>query len=521
GRPTVVPFQGFNATADAEALRKAMKGFGTDEAAIIQVLSRRTADQRMDILRAYKANFGKDLIKDLKSELSGNFERAILALMHPRAEYLAMEVREAIKGAGTQEGTLVEILAPGPNDEIAAICDTYYKLYGKSMEDSIASDTSGDFKRLLVALCQGQRDEYGVTDNEVVMNDAHRLYSAGEGKLGTEESAFIQVLATRSFQHLKQLQQEYVKITGRELEDAVASEFSGNIEKGLTAVSEASFSSAYSKIYTVYAAPRKKLIPNEAEALFSSAYSKIYTVYAAPRKKLIPNEAEASFSSAYSKIYTVYAALRKKLIPNEAEASFSSAYSKIYTVYAAPRKKLIPNEGEASFSLAYSKIYTVYAAPQKKLIPNEGEASFSSAYSKIYTVYAAPRKKLIPKEAEASFSSAYSKIYTVYAAPRKKLIPNEAKLKLRSAQLIPKFILCMPLHERSLFRTKLKLRSAQLIPKFILCMPLHERNSSLLNRYNMHDPLDMILEAGESVRSKSLHKLASFLSVHILCDCNF
>nr|ACB56573.1 putative cuticle protein [Artemia franciscana] len=236
GRPTVVPFQGFNATADAEALRKAMKGFGTDEAAIIQVLSRRTADQRMDILRAYKANFGKDLIKDLKSELSGNFERAILALMHPRAEYLAMEVREAIKGAGTQEGTLVEILAPGPNDEIAAICDTYYKLYGKSMEDSIASDTSGDFKRLLVALCQGQRDEYGVTDNEVVMNDAHRLYSAGEGKLGTEESAFIQVLATRSFQHLKQLQQEYVKITGRELEDAVASEFSGNIEKGLTAV---------------------------------------------------------------------------------------------------------------------------------------------------------------------------------------------------------------------------------------------------------------------------------------------
>ncbi|KAK2727251.1 hypothetical protein QYM36_007929, partial [Artemia franciscana] len=59
GRPTVVPFQGFNATADAEALRKAMKGFGTDEATIFQVLSRRTADQRMDILRAYKANFGK------------------------------------------------------------------------------------------------------------------------------------------------------------------------------------------------------------------------------------------------------------------------------------------------------------------------------------------------------------------------------------------------------------------------------------------------------------------------------
>jgi hypothetical protein len=37
GTPTVPPVQGFDAGRDAQILRKAMKGFGTDEDAIISV----------------------------------------------------------------------------------------------------------------------------------------------------------------------------------------------------------------------------------------------------------------------------------------------------------------------------------------------------------------------------------------------------------------------------------------------------------------------------------------------------
>jgi len=39
----------------------------------------------------------QDLIADLKSELSGNFERVILALMMPPAVYDAFELRNAMK----------------------------------------------------------------------------------------------------------------------------------------------------------------------------------------------------------------------------------------------------------------------------------------------------------------------------------------------------------------------------------------------------------------------------------------
>lgn len=46
GNPTLVPMQNFDPVADAQALRKAMKGFGTDEDALIDILSKRSNEQR-------------------------------------------------------------------------------------------------------------------------------------------------------------------------------------------------------------------------------------------------------------------------------------------------------------------------------------------------------------------------------------------------------------------------------------------------------------------------------------------
>jgi hypothetical protein len=70
---------GFNAEADAERLRKAMKGMGTDEPAIIDVFSKRTAKQRLQIALFFKTMYGKDLAQDLKSETSFNFKSLIQA----------------------------------------------------------------------------------------------------------------------------------------------------------------------------------------------------------------------------------------------------------------------------------------------------------------------------------------------------------------------------------------------------------------------------------------------------------
>uniref|UniRef100_A0A914ZVP3 Annexin n=1 Tax=Parascaris univalens TaxID=6257 RepID=A0A914ZVP3_PARUN len=96
GTPTIRPYEPFNANADAENLRKAMKGFGCDKSKIIAVLCARCNFQRQQISIAFKSMYGKDLLKDLKSELTGDFEDLILALMEPPARYDAQQLHKAI-----------------------------------------------------------------------------------------------------------------------------------------------------------------------------------------------------------------------------------------------------------------------------------------------------------------------------------------------------------------------------------------------------------------------------------------
>ncbi|XP_057648168.1 annexin A13 [Chionomys nivalis] len=223
--------QGFDADRDAKNLYKACKGMGTDEAAIIEVLSIRTSEQRQQIKQKYKTKYGKDLEDVLKSELSGNFEKTALALLDRPSEYAARQLQKAMKGVGTDETVLIEILCTRSNKEIIAIKEAYQRLFDRNLESDVKGDTSGTLRKILVSVLQANRDEEGTVDKDLAGQDAKDLYDAGEGRWGTDELAFNEVLAKRSYKQLRATFQAYQILIGKDIEEAIEEETSGDLKK--------------------------------------------------------------------------------------------------------------------------------------------------------------------------------------------------------------------------------------------------------------------------------------------------
>ncbi|XP_011799484.1 PREDICTED: annexin A8 isoform X2 [Colobus angolensis palliatus] len=184
---TVKSSSHFNPDPDAETLYKAMKGIGTNEQAIIDVLTKRSNAQRQQIAKSFKAQFGKDLTKTLKSELSGKFERLIVALMYLPYRYEAKELHDAVKGLGTKEG--------GSRDDVSSFVDP-----------------------------------------GLALQDAQDLYAAGEKIRGTDEMKFITILCTRSATHLLRVFEEYEKIANKSIEDSIKSETHSSLEEAMLTV---------------------------------------------------------------------------------------------------------------------------------------------------------------------------------------------------------------------------------------------------------------------------------------------
>lgn len=230
-QPTIFPYEEFDVIADVKAIRKACKGLGTDEQAIIDILANRSASQRQEIKQAYFDKYDDELVDKLKSELSGNFERAILAMLDPPVVYLVKELRKAMKGPGTDEDVLVEILCTSTNADIAMFKECYFQVHERDLEADIEGDTSGDVRNLLTALLQGNRDETYEVDEELAEQDATALFEAGEGCFGTDESTFSYILASRNYLQLQVTFKIYEQLSGTEILDAIENETSGTLKK--------------------------------------------------------------------------------------------------------------------------------------------------------------------------------------------------------------------------------------------------------------------------------------------------
>ncbi|KHG14512.1 Annexin-like protein RJ4 [Gossypium arboreum] len=172
--------------ADAEALRKACKGWGTDEKAIISVLGHRNAVQRKQIRLAYEDLYQEDLIKRLESELSGDFEKAVYRWILDPADRDAVLANVAIKKLSPDHHVIVEISCTRSPEELLAVRRAYQARYKHSLEED-----------LLVSLVSAFRYDGEEINTRVANSEAKILHEAVKDKEFNHEE-IIRILSTRS-----------------------------------------------------------------------------------------------------------------------------------------------------------------------------------------------------------------------------------------------------------------------------------------------------------------------------------
>ncbi|KAG8625275.1 hypothetical protein KVT40_007026 [Elsinoe batatas] len=219
----------------AKEARSAMKGMGTDEKRLIAALVNLDAAQINGVNEYFKKTLKRDLESDIKSETSSYFEEGLVAIARGPLVQDAHNLRNALKGLGTKEAVLNDVVLSRSNADLNAIKQIYPRLFqGASVESDVKGDLSLKTERLFTMVLAARRNEESApVMPQQIDQDVQELYRATEGQRGADQITVCSIFSNRSDGQLRAISQAYKQKYHRSLEEVIKKEFSGHMEDAL------------------------------------------------------------------------------------------------------------------------------------------------------------------------------------------------------------------------------------------------------------------------------------------------
>ena len=219
---------------DVEALNKAMKGFGTDEKALINTLAKKDPLQINTIRTQYDQRFMKSLVKELEKETSGYFEKGLVQIAQGPLDSDCYNLMQAMKGLGTKEVILDDILIGRSNADINAIKARYQQLFHKSLEGDLRGDLSAGTEQMYMMIIAAKRNEdsHPVIPQEIEQAVTELQSSLG-GFVGKNTPQVCQLLTSKNDAQLRAIAQSYEQRFHKSLDSVLKTSFSGHMEDAL------------------------------------------------------------------------------------------------------------------------------------------------------------------------------------------------------------------------------------------------------------------------------------------------
>ena len=226
----------FDVLEDTKKLIDFIKGKNKDDNALIKFVISKTNKERLQMKDEYNSTQNSDLIEDLKSAYSGHFKDVLVGLFYSPLDYDCYQIRKAVKGLGTDEEALIEILTTRTSEKIEQMKLRYKEMFpGRDMVEDIKSDTSGSFWTVLKALLENKRNSTTNPDLEDCQNCAQKLYDSGINKKNTLET-FTEILTQKSKEEIITIGKIYHKMSQSNILADIKNLFSGDTKKLFTGI---------------------------------------------------------------------------------------------------------------------------------------------------------------------------------------------------------------------------------------------------------------------------------------------
>lgn len=218
---------------DVEDLHTAFQGIGTDEKVVIQILANRTNAQRQQIKDVYKSTYNEDIQERLKSELSGHFEDVSVALFDLPAVYDAKQLYACMKGLGTDEKGLIEIITSRTPEQMEEIKKVFNEMYKKTLEEWVKSEISKEFLDFMLALLKCQRKDVRPPDKQKCKDLGNKLAQKEKLEWEGEGSDLYNAVILCGQAELTLICKYFHKYKQKTIIEAVDKDFSSDLKKAI------------------------------------------------------------------------------------------------------------------------------------------------------------------------------------------------------------------------------------------------------------------------------------------------
>ncbi|KAF2492821.1 Annexin [Lophium mytilinum] len=220
--------------AEVTVVEKAMKGIGTNEKELIRVLSKPDPAKMNSIRLQYSAKYKKDLITEIKRETSGYLEQGLVALVWGPLTHDAHMLYEAMKGFGTKETVLDDVLLCRSNADINAIKAEYQTIFHKTLEADLRGDLSGATEQMYMMVIGARRNEDSVpVIPQQIDQDIAELQRSLGNAINKDAVQVCQILTSRNDNQIRAIAQGYQQKFHKSLASVVKGRFSGHMEDAL------------------------------------------------------------------------------------------------------------------------------------------------------------------------------------------------------------------------------------------------------------------------------------------------